>query len=51
MGDISAKYVTDYKEVHHDKIRGVSTFQVMTAEKIYTREKKIRYHDGVIQHR
>jgi hypothetical protein len=43
------KHVANYKEVHHDKDSGVSTFQIMTAEKTYTREKKIRYRDDMIQ--
>jgi hypothetical protein len=29
----NAKHATNYKEVHHNKIRGISTFQVLTAEK------------------
>jgi hypothetical protein len=45
----NSKHVANYKEVHHDKDSGVSTFQIMTAEKTYTREKKIRYHDDMIQ--
>ncbi len=43
------KHAANYKEMHHDKTRGVSTFQVRTAEKTYTREKKIRYNDDMIQ--
>jgi hypothetical protein len=43
------KHAANYKEVHHNKTSGVSTFQVMTAKNTFTREKKIRYHDDVFQ--
>ena len=45
----NAKHVVYFKEVHHDKDRGVSTFQIVAAKQTFTRERKIRYHDDMIQ--
>ena len=38
----NANHVANYKKVHHDKDSGVSKFQLMTADRTFTREKKIR---------
>ncbi len=42
MGAVQCKKhrgTANYKEVHHDKTGGVSTFQVMTAEDEYKRKE------------